>query len=314
MTEMLTERDERGAYIVPMPLKWWKFIFDAKTSTWTKYGALAFVEGRTEAEARTAAIRAGQAEFPQSEILPIAIGETTREAAELYAAKKQRHAVWLENTQQGIPNDRRTLDPAGATPSSSSSSSPLFRSHPPIQLQDSRSAPEWTCPECGKDALWCEHAGKGVATPSGAQETGPACARCGDAGVDTYVDPAARNGFTERPCPACAASPLPPATEPEAALMALIADWRATGINHLAFAADELEALVRASSPPPPVSAVTCEWREDADGVSKTDCGHVFALDDSSGVWENGLRFCHFCGERIALVAVPPSASGPSKP
>lgn len=31
---------------------------------------------------------------------------------------------------------------------------------PPIQLQDQRSAPEWTCPKCGKDALFCEHAGK----------------------------------------------------------------------------------------------------------------------------------------------------------
>lgn len=28
------------------------------------------------------------------------------------------------------------------------------KQHPPVRLQDGKS-PEWTCPRCGGDALWC---------------------------------------------------------------------------------------------------------------------------------------------------------------
>jgi len=61
-----------------------------------------------------------------------------------------------------------------------------------------------------------------------------------------------------------------------------------------------------AALPSPPVSAPEeeCTWKEDADGVSTTACGHVFALDDSSRSVENGFRFCHFCGKRIRLEAI----------
>ena len=40
-----------------------------------------------------------------------------------------------------------------------------------------------------------------------------ACKRCCGARVDTYVDPDAPNGFTERPCPACAPEAERPAGE-----------------------------------------------------------------------------------------------------
>lgn len=82
------------------------------------------------------------------------------------------------------------------------------------------------------------------------------CHRCGGAGVDTYVDPAAVNGFTERPCPACASSPLPPATEPEADYResdaALLAMWRSVNgpLSRLTGPLIRFAAMVRASSPP----------------------------------------------------------------
>lgn len=31
-----------------------------------------------------------------------------------------------------------------------------FTKYPPVQLQDGKS-PEWTCPTCGGDLLWCKH-------------------------------------------------------------------------------------------------------------------------------------------------------------
>lgn len=106
---VLRERDERGGYIVPLPLKWWKFIFDAKTSTWGAYGRVAFVQARTTDAARAAGLVAAQVEFPASEIHEFAIGESTAAAAEAFAERRARHAQWMENTRTGTPNARGTL-------------------------------------------------------------------------------------------------------------------------------------------------------------------------------------------------------------
>ena len=41
-----------------------------------------------------------------------------------------------------------------------------------------------------------------------------------------------------------------------------------------------------------------CAWRED-EGVWETDCGETFVLNDGTP-YENGMRFCCFCGKGIA--------------
>lgn len=88
---------------------WWKFIFDAKSPTWTSYGRVIFVQADTEEVAKAAALLIAQDDFPQSAILPIAIGQSTPEAAELFADKKRRFAAWQENNRRSVPNDRSIL-------------------------------------------------------------------------------------------------------------------------------------------------------------------------------------------------------------
>jgi len=121
-------------------------------------------------------------------------------------------------------------------------------------------------------------------------------------------------------------SPLPRSTEPEA-LRALIAEWRPRGSAFMGGygagelqCADELEALVRASSPPPPVSpdwqpietapidtnVLVC-WIERPHWRPKT-------LEKSAdGAWENEDGDSYREPSHWMPLPVPPSASGPSK-
>ena len=42
-----------------------------------------------------------------------------------------------------------------------------------------------------------------------------------------------------------------------------------------------------------------CTWTEDANGIWHTDCGEAFEIHAGSP-GQNGLRFCCFCGRKLA--------------
>ena len=42
-----------------------------------------------------------------------------------------------------------------------------------------------------------------------------------------------------------------------------------------------------------------CTWTEDASGIWHTDCGEAFEIQTGSP-GQNGLRYCCFCGRRLA--------------
>ena len=71
------------------------------------------------------------------------------------------------------------------------------------------------------------------------------CERCRGARVDTYVDPDAPNGFTERPCPACAPEAERPAGETElhVRIVRLGDPWFAQGGGTWASAATPEQAV-----------------------------------------------------------------------
>lgn len=41
-----------------------------------------------------------------------------------------------------------------------------------------------------------------------------------------------------------------------------------------------------------------CRWKEDADGIYQTECGHSFFFD-TDGASENGCKFCCYCGASL---------------
>ena len=90
-------------------MTWWKFIYDAKTTTWCAYGRAAFVQAGTEDAARTAGLAAARTEYPASEIVEIAIGQSTEEAAAAFAARRARWQQWMENTRTGTANTRADI-------------------------------------------------------------------------------------------------------------------------------------------------------------------------------------------------------------
>lgn len=45
----------------------------------------------------------------------------------------------------------------------------------------------------------------------------------------------------------------------------------------------------------------TCEWNEDLDGVWFSNCAQSFYFD-TSGPFENGFKFCPFCGLKMSIV------------
>lgn len=91
------------------PLTWWKYIYDAKTSTWGAYGRVAFVQADTEDAARVAGFAAAMAEYPASEIVPFDMGPSTESAAAAFAARRQRMEEWLSRTRTGEPNPKGSL-------------------------------------------------------------------------------------------------------------------------------------------------------------------------------------------------------------
>lgn len=46
----------------------------------------------------------------------------------------------------------------------------------------------------------------------------------------------------------------------------------------------------------------TCEWKKDDDGIFQTGCGHSFYFDDGGSAPEHGLKFCGYCGAKLAEV------------
>lgn len=51
---------------------------------------------------------------------------------------------------------------------------------------------------------------------------------------------------------------------------------------------------------PPTVAVPVCNWGQEDDGGSWiSDCGQYFTLDDGDPS-ENGMKFCHGCGKRLA--------------
>lgn len=85
-------------------MKWYKFIYDAKTQSWGAYGRVAFVQAATEGDAQARALDAAQADYPESRIEPFALGESTEAAAAAYFERRERHRQWMANTRAGIPN------------------------------------------------------------------------------------------------------------------------------------------------------------------------------------------------------------------
>lgn len=90
-------------------MTWWKFIYDAKTPTWSAYGRVAFVQGDTEDQARLAALDFARRDYPGSEILPAALGQSTPEAATAYFERRERMEAWKRNVANGVPNEKRSL-------------------------------------------------------------------------------------------------------------------------------------------------------------------------------------------------------------
>lgn len=61
--------------------------------------------------------------------------------------------------------------------------------------------------------------------------------------------------------------------------------------------ADMVEPLY---AQPPAVAVAVCNWNQEDDGGSwVSDCGQYFTLDDGDPS-ENGMKFCHGCGKRLA--------------
>jgi hypothetical protein len=87
----------------------WKAIYDALSSTWRKYGAVAFVDADDEATALALAEAEAHRDYPQSQILMVAIGQSTEAARAAYLAKKAKHAQWLANNRRGVANDAKSI-------------------------------------------------------------------------------------------------------------------------------------------------------------------------------------------------------------